>query len=111
MSLTAALNSNMFKSSSTKTKKVSLFPGKFDKNSCGLSITSLGSVKIVSLAGSSKFTSIDFEYSDNFAIISGDECVSMQGLKIKNGRNFTGCGLKIENVLISDRVSLSDVVV
>jgi predicted outer membrane repeat protein len=110
-SLTTTLQSTKFTSSLASNKRISLLPGTYDVNSCGISIQSLGSVEIVSLAVSSDFTSIDCAYANNFVTISGDDKVSITGVTIQNGRSETGGGLKIENVQTLDSVTLSDVVV
>ena len=109
-SLKATLESTQF--SSLSKKKVLLLPGTYSSTSCGLSITSLGSIEISSLTGSPKSTVIDCEYTDHFATISGDDDdITITGVTIQNGRSETGGGLKIANSATSERIKLSDVVI
>ena len=61
-SLTSILASTTFMNAYSSSKKVSLLPGTFGSSSCGLSITSLGSIEISSLTGVPDSTLIDCGY-------------------------------------------------
>ena len=110
-SLTSILASTTFMNAYSSSKKVSLLPGTFGSSSCGLSITSLGSIEISSLTGVPDSTLIDCGYESNFATISGDDAVIVSGVTIRNGRSETGGGIKIANSTTPERVQISDVVV